>query len=109
MTTCLVVPSHLDSHAQWHTHVSTDLDDVERVFVAALQESELDTADQLLALIEKRFPRATSRRVQLMHGLRHEAAGDYSAAMRVYDDVLKRDPACVVGRDAILRHSCVSV
>lgn len=65
----------------------------EQVAVAALDEGDLTTAESHIKLLTKEFPE--SSRVGRLKGMLLEAKGDYTNALSLYNEILKKDVANV--------------
>eukprot|EP01040_Poterioochromonas_malhamensis_P025038 gene25038-31129_t len=63
----------------------------EQVAVAALDEGDLTTAESHIKLLTKEFPE--SSRVGRLKGMLLEAKGDYTNALSLYNEILKKDVA----------------
>jgi tetratricopeptide (TPR) repeat protein len=62
----------------------------ENIFTAALDHGDYDTADKYLRILVNRFPQ--SSRVKRLLGMAQEAQGDYSGALKIYDEILAETP-----------------
>jgi ER membrane protein complex subunit 2 len=62
----------------------------ENIFTAALDHGDYDTADKYLRILVDRFPQ--SSRVKRLLGMAQEAQGDFSGALKIYDEILTETP-----------------
>lgn len=62
----------------------------ENIITAALDHGDYDTADKYLRILVDRFPQ--SSRVKRLLGMAQEAQGDYSSALKIYDEILTETP-----------------
>ena len=62
----------------------------ENIITAALDHGDYDTADKYLRILVDRFPQ--SSRVKRLLGMAQEAQGDYSGALKIYDEILTETP-----------------
>ena len=65
---------------------------LERVFIAALELQDQETATNCLTELRFRFT-ASSARVQRLTALQFESLGRYDAASEIYNDILSKDKA----------------
>ena len=64
----------------------------EQVFVAALDCGESTLAQSILGSLQKMFPQST--RVAKLEGMQMEALGMYDDALKLYNDILQKEPTC---------------
>ncbi|CAN0258195.1 unnamed protein product, partial [Scytosiphon promiscuus] len=63
---------------------------------AGLDSGDLATAHEHLEVLKGKFP--GSQRVQRLEGMRREAEGDFSAAGKIYEEMLAKNPANSLAR-----------
>lgn len=63
----------------------------EQLAIAALDQGEIDLAKEQIASLTKQFP--DSVRVGRIQGMLHEAQGQFTEAMKLYEELLKKDLA----------------
>ncbi|CAM9935117.1 unnamed protein product [Pylaiella littoralis] len=68
----------------------------EQMVVAALDSGDLATAHEQLEVLRKKFP--GSQRVRRLEGMRCEAERNFSAAAKVYEEMLAENPANSLAR-----------
>ncbi|KAG8912355.1 hypothetical protein FRC00_004693, partial [Tulasnella sp. 408] len=64
---------------------------LEQLTAAALDLGRDDIAEECLGQLNERFP--DSPRVQILYGMRREASGDLTGALKLYDAILEVDEA----------------
>lgn len=67
---------------------------------------DLATANEHLEVLRKKFP--GSQRVRRLEGMRCEAEGDFSAASKIYEEMLVENPANSLARKRQVC-ACVSI
>ncbi|KAJ2157907.1 tetratricopeptide repeat domain-containing protein [Coemansia sp. RSA 552] len=73
----------------------------EQVFVAAIDEGQLEVAKAVLALLHKRF-QGGSQRVKRLYGMINEAAGHPDEAKKIYDEMLVADETNVLAHKRLV-------
>lgn len=74
----------------------------ERVFIAAIDCNDVNMQRKCLSALEYKFP--TSVRVGILKGKKLEAEKNYSSALKLYNEILKDEPA---NKQAMKRKVCV--
>ncbi|KAJ2798507.1 Inositol phosphatase SIW14 [Coemansia helicoidea] len=72
----------------------------EQVFVAAIDDGDMDLAKTVLALLHKQFD--GSQRVRRLYGMYNDAAGHPEAAKRLYDEMLAADETNVLASKRLI-------
>ncbi|KAJ2003331.1 tetratricopeptide repeat domain-containing protein [Coemansia thaxteri] len=72
----------------------------EQIFLAAIDEGQMDLAKSVLFLLDKRFD--GSQRVRRLHGLVNEACGQASEAEVIYTEMLSKDPTNVLASKRLI-------
>lgn len=63
----------------------------EQICIAALDNGDSKFANECITILLKKFP--NSSRVGRLVGMQNEQSGKYEAALEVYTDLLKKNPA----------------
>jgi len=63
----------------------------EQICIAALDNGDSNFANECITILLKKFP--NSSRVGRLVGMQNEQCGKYEAALEVYNDLLKKNPA----------------
>ncbi|KAJ2779133.1 tetratricopeptide repeat domain-containing protein [Coemansia interrupta] len=72
----------------------------EQVFLAALDEGQIDLAKSLLHILRTRFP--ASQRVKRLYGLVNEAAGHPDESQNLYAEITSADPTNVLALKRVI-------
>ncbi|KAJ2657237.1 tetratricopeptide repeat domain-containing protein [Coemansia sp. RSA 1200] len=73
----------------------------EQVFLAAIDEGQIDVAKAVLEILHNRFGEE-SQRVKRLYGLVSEATGHPEDAKRLYDDMLEKDATNVLANKRLI-------
>ncbi|KAJ2721931.1 tetratricopeptide repeat domain-containing protein [Coemansia sp. Benny D115] len=72
----------------------------EQIFMAAIDEGEIELAKTILAILHKRFD--GSQRVKRLYGLVNEAAGHPDEAKKLYTEMLDKDPTNILAHKRMI-------
>ncbi|KAI9500634.1 tetratricopeptide repeat domain-containing protein [Coemansia spiralis] len=72
----------------------------EQVFIAAIDEGEIDVAKAVLEILHKRF--GGSQRVKRLYGMINEAVGYPDEAKKLYDEMLEKDATNVLASKRLI-------